>query len=383
MHATRPDSFYSKSFLIGPDLRMVGKGSALCMQWGVVSSLGLSLAGLIWAIWVSSAKEAWWVASRMSWLYVAWVQSADNKGGRWGKRKEQGDKEEGKCVRNSTCWLCIACVVLLGSGNLGVIMWSEMTNSEATACAHFIVLISETSPVTHSTLSLSMDPPSCFVWVSHVYADESMWLGCLQQVKHVCTSPYHPLICLLSPPSTAFPFPHLTHFPASCIALPLCPSSVPKKLGSPTSFASRQQQQCMLCLVICSLVIDNPCLLCPFLFYLLYLPHTTLLCHFLFPPSQWSKHKNCPCLSVKASTGLDSATCTKGKLVVSTWRSRESLVLLETTQSSLCKRWGKGEAQGELSRTLILQIKSSLGLDCWNTGCLYTGGSVHGPWSLR
>ena len=43
----------------------------------------------------------------------------------------------------------------------------------------------------------------------------------------------------------------------------------------------------------------------------------------------------------------------------------------------------KGEAQGELSRMLILQIKLSLGLDCQNTGHLYTGGSVHGPWSLR
>jgi len=54
-----PDSFYSKSFLIGPDLGTVGKGSALHVQQGVVSSSGLSLAGPIWAIQVSSAKEAW------------------------------------------------------------------------------------------------------------------------------------------------------------------------------------------------------------------------------------------------------------------------------------------------------------------------------------
>jgi len=38
---------------------MVGKGSALHMQQGAVSPLGLSLAGLIWVIQVSSAKEAW------------------------------------------------------------------------------------------------------------------------------------------------------------------------------------------------------------------------------------------------------------------------------------------------------------------------------------
>jgi len=54
-----PDSFYSKSFLIGPDLGTVGKGSALCMQRGAVSSSGLLLAGPIWAIRVSSAEEAW------------------------------------------------------------------------------------------------------------------------------------------------------------------------------------------------------------------------------------------------------------------------------------------------------------------------------------
>jgi len=45
-----PDSFYSKSFLIGPDLGTVGKGSTLHVQRGAVLSLGLSLAGPIWAI---------------------------------------------------------------------------------------------------------------------------------------------------------------------------------------------------------------------------------------------------------------------------------------------------------------------------------------------
>ena len=54
-----PDSFYSKSFLISPDLGMVGEGSALRVQRGVVSSSGLLLAGPIWAIRVSSAEEAW------------------------------------------------------------------------------------------------------------------------------------------------------------------------------------------------------------------------------------------------------------------------------------------------------------------------------------
>jgi len=28
-------------------------------------------------------------------------------------------------------------IAALGLGNLGVVMWSEITNSEATACAHF------------------------------------------------------------------------------------------------------------------------------------------------------------------------------------------------------------------------------------------------------
>ena len=59
---TEPKPIYPKSFLnllIGPDLRTVGKGSALYMQWGVMSSPGLLLASLIWAIWRSSAKRSW------------------------------------------------------------------------------------------------------------------------------------------------------------------------------------------------------------------------------------------------------------------------------------------------------------------------------------
>ena len=79
-------------------------------------------------------------------------------------------------------------------------------------------------------------------------------------------TPYRLLTRSSSPPSTAFPFPHLAHSPASCIASPSCPSSVPKKLGSPTPFASRQQQQRTLRLVTRSLVIDNLRLPCPFLF---------------------------------------------------------------------------------------------------------------------
>jgi len=55
----KPKSFYSESFLIGPDLGMVGKGSALRVQQGVVLLLGLLLASPIWAIQVSSAENAW------------------------------------------------------------------------------------------------------------------------------------------------------------------------------------------------------------------------------------------------------------------------------------------------------------------------------------
>jgi len=58
-------------------------------------------------------------------------------------------------------------------------------------------------------------------------------------------------------------------------------------------------------------------------------------------------------------------------------------VLLETTLSGLCKKWEKGRHLGSFSRTLILLIKSSLGLDCRNTGRLYTGTAAHGPWSLK
>ena len=42
-------------------------------------------------------------------------------------------------------------------------------------------------------------------------------------------------------------------------------------------------------------------------------------------------------------------------------------------------RSGKRGGTWELSRMLILIIKSRLGLDCRNTGHLYTGRSAHGP----
>ena len=32
---------------------------------------------------------------------------------------------------------------------------------------------------------------------------------------------------------------------------------------------------------------------------------------------------------------------------------------------------------------VVLETKSSLGLDCRNTGCLYTSRVAHGPQSLR
>jgi len=43
----KPESFYSESFFIGPDLRTVGEGSALRVQQEAMSPLGLSLAGPI------------------------------------------------------------------------------------------------------------------------------------------------------------------------------------------------------------------------------------------------------------------------------------------------------------------------------------------------
>jgi len=58
-YAMKPDSFYSKSFLIGPDLGTVGKGSTLCVQQEAMLPSGLSLAGPIWVIQVSSAENAW------------------------------------------------------------------------------------------------------------------------------------------------------------------------------------------------------------------------------------------------------------------------------------------------------------------------------------
>jgi len=50
-------------------------------------------------------------------------------------------------------------------------------------------------------------------------------------------------------------------------------------------------------------------------------------------------------------------------------------VLLEMTQSVLGKQV---EGLKELT-TVVLETKSSLGLDCRNTERLYTGTSAHGP----
>jgi len=48
---------------------------------------------------------------------VAWVRSADNKGGRWGKRKERGDEEEVREKLDMLTLRCLCCVV--GLGQLG------------------------------------------------------------------------------------------------------------------------------------------------------------------------------------------------------------------------------------------------------------------------
>jgi len=49
--------------------------------------------------------------------------------------------------------------------------------------------------------------------------------------------------------------------------------------------------------------------------------------------------------------------------------------VLETTQSVL----GNKEVVCEGFDMVVLETKSSLGLDCQNTEHLYTGTSVHGP----
>jgi len=65
---------------------------------------------------------------------VTWVHFADNKGGRWGKWEEQGDKEERHVGKAKSC-LRFEGIVASGSGNSGAVMWSEMADSEATVCA--------------------------------------------------------------------------------------------------------------------------------------------------------------------------------------------------------------------------------------------------------
>jgi len=58
-YTTKPNSFYSESFLIGPDLGTVSEGSALHVQQEAMPPSGLLLASLIWVIRVSAAKNAW------------------------------------------------------------------------------------------------------------------------------------------------------------------------------------------------------------------------------------------------------------------------------------------------------------------------------------
>ena len=45
--------------------------------------------------------------------------------------------------------------MLLGSGNLGAVMWSEMTDSEATVCAHFTELRSSSYGLADSSITLA------------------------------------------------------------------------------------------------------------------------------------------------------------------------------------------------------------------------------------
>ena len=55
-----------------------------------------------------------------------------------GKREERWDEEE-RCVGKAKSCLRFEGVATSGSGNSGAVTWSEMTDSEATACARFTV----------------------------------------------------------------------------------------------------------------------------------------------------------------------------------------------------------------------------------------------------
>jgi len=81
-------------------------------------------------------------------------------------------------------------------------------------------------------------------------------------------------------------------------------------------------------------------------------------------------------LRVKAATGLDSTTCTKS--------SSGGEFIKQVEFSSIAR--DDSECAGQTSRgamkgltMVVLETKSSLGLDCRNTERLYTGTSAHGP----
>jgi len=131
---------------MGPDLRTAGKGSILHIQQGVMSPSGLLLASPIWAIQGSLAERAWCMVSWAVWLYMEWFQFADNKGRKWRKWEEQGDKEEmymGKAI----CWLWFENVTALGSGISEAITWLEMADSKATACVCLTQLLDRLAPI--------------------------------------------------------------------------------------------------------------------------------------------------------------------------------------------------------------------------------------------
>jgi len=79
---------------------------------------------------------------------VTRVRFTDNKGGRWGKWEERWDEEERRVGKAKSC-LRSEGIEVLGSGNLGVVMWSEMTNSKATACARLTVQKKAEQSYTH------------------------------------------------------------------------------------------------------------------------------------------------------------------------------------------------------------------------------------------
>jgi len=80
--------------------------------------------------------------------------------------------------------------------------------------------------------------------------------------------------------------------------------------------------------------------------------------------------------SVKAATGLDSTTCTK---ICTWWQVNKQVEFSSATRDdSECAGQTSRGAMKDLT-TVVLETKSSLGLDCRNTECLYTSMSAHGP----